>query len=184
MAFASVYPLVTARSVARPFTYEVPDEVGPGAVVEVRFGNARRRGVVVEVGAVSAGRDRRGSDREGRGRGAGAARRARAVDRRVLRLDPGSGARADRAREARGVAPSGRSPPRGKRWAARRSRRRSASRRRLRSGGSSVRWTRGWARISFCTARPAAARRRSTSRRATRRSSGGWARSCSSPRSG
>ena len=51
MAFASVYPLVTARSVARPFTYEVPDEVRPGAVVEVRFGNARRRGVVVEVGA-------------------------------------------------------------------------------------------------------------------------------------
>ena len=47
MAFASVYPLVTARSVARPFTYEVPDEVGPGTVVQVRFGNARRRGVVV-----------------------------------------------------------------------------------------------------------------------------------------
>jgi primosomal protein N' (replication factor Y) len=46
---ASVYPLVTARAVARPFTYEVPEEVGPGAVVEVRFGNARRRGVVVEV---------------------------------------------------------------------------------------------------------------------------------------
>ena len=49
MAYASVYPLVTARSVARPFTYEVPDEVGPGAVVQVRFGNATRRGVVVEV---------------------------------------------------------------------------------------------------------------------------------------
>ena len=49
MAFASVYPLVTARSVARPFTYEVPDEVGPGAVVQVRFGNATRRGVVIEV---------------------------------------------------------------------------------------------------------------------------------------
>jgi len=49
MAFASVYPLVTARSVARPFTYEVPDEVGPGTVVQVRFGNTRRRGVVVGV---------------------------------------------------------------------------------------------------------------------------------------
>jgi len=48
--FASVYPLVTARALAREFTYEVPDEVGPGAVVEVRFGNARRRGVVTEVG--------------------------------------------------------------------------------------------------------------------------------------
>ena len=48
--FASVYPLVTARALAREFTYEVPDEVEPGAVVEVRFGNARRRGVVTEVG--------------------------------------------------------------------------------------------------------------------------------------
>ncbi len=47
--FASVYPLVTARALAREFTYEVPDEVRPGAVVEVRFGNARRRGVVTEV---------------------------------------------------------------------------------------------------------------------------------------
>jgi primosomal protein N' (replication factor Y) len=50
MAFASVYPLVTARALARLFTYEVPDGVGPGAVVEVRFGNARRRGVVTEIG--------------------------------------------------------------------------------------------------------------------------------------
>jgi primosomal protein N' (replication factor Y) len=47
---ASVYPLVTARAVARAFTYEVPDDAGKGAVVEVRFGNARRRGVVTEVG--------------------------------------------------------------------------------------------------------------------------------------
>jgi primosomal protein N' (replication factor Y) len=47
--YASVYPLVTARALARPFTYEVPDGVEPGAVVEVRFGNARRRGVVTEV---------------------------------------------------------------------------------------------------------------------------------------
>ena len=47
---ASIYPLVTARAVARPFTYEVPDDVGVGSVVEVRFGNARRRGLVVEVG--------------------------------------------------------------------------------------------------------------------------------------
>jgi primosomal protein N' (replication factor Y) (superfamily II helicase) len=44
---ASVYPLVTARALARPFTYEVPEEVGKGAVVEVRFGGAKRRGVVV-----------------------------------------------------------------------------------------------------------------------------------------
>src|SRR5436189_2792625 len=47
--YASVYPLVTARAVARPFTYEVPEETGKGAVVEVRFGNARRRGVVTEL---------------------------------------------------------------------------------------------------------------------------------------
>ncbi|MGH3008685.1 MAG: replication restart helicase PriA [Gaiellaceae bacterium] len=47
---ASVYPLVTARTLARPFTYEVPDTVEKGTVVEIRFGNARRRGVVVEVG--------------------------------------------------------------------------------------------------------------------------------------
>jgi len=40
---------VTARALAREFTYEIPAEVGPGAVVEVRFGNARRRGVVTEV---------------------------------------------------------------------------------------------------------------------------------------
>jgi len=48
--YASVYPLVTARALAREFTYEVPDEIAPGAVVEVSFGNARRRGVVTEVG--------------------------------------------------------------------------------------------------------------------------------------
>jgi primosomal protein N' (replication factor Y) len=48
--FASVYPLVTARALARPFTYEVPAEAEKGAVVEVRFGRGRRRGVVTEVG--------------------------------------------------------------------------------------------------------------------------------------
>jgi primosomal protein N' (replication factor Y) (superfamily II helicase) len=47
--YASVYPLVTARALAREFTYEVPDDVRPGAVVEVTFGNARRRGVVTGV---------------------------------------------------------------------------------------------------------------------------------------
>jgi primosomal protein N' (replication factor Y) (superfamily II helicase) len=50
---ASVYPLVTARAVARPFTYEVPEEAGKGAVVVVRFGNARHRGVVTEVGVAA-----------------------------------------------------------------------------------------------------------------------------------
>ena len=47
--YASVYPLVTARAVARPFTYEIPAEAEKGAIVEVRFGNARRRGVITEV---------------------------------------------------------------------------------------------------------------------------------------
>jgi primosomal protein N' (replication factor Y) len=46
---ASVYPFVTARAVARPFTYAVPDDARVGSVVDVRFGNARRRGLVVEL---------------------------------------------------------------------------------------------------------------------------------------
>jgi primosomal protein N' (replication factor Y) (superfamily II helicase) len=46
---ASVYPLVTARALARPFTYEVDEGVGPGAVLEVRLHGARRRGVVVAL---------------------------------------------------------------------------------------------------------------------------------------
>lgn len=46
---ATVYPLVTARALARPFTYEVPDGVGKGAVVSIPFGRGRQRGVVVEV---------------------------------------------------------------------------------------------------------------------------------------
>jgi primosomal protein N' (replication factor Y) len=50
---ASVYPLVTTRALARPFTYEVPDGVEEGAVVEVRLGGARQRGVVVETGVVA-----------------------------------------------------------------------------------------------------------------------------------
>ena len=45
--YASVYPLVASRAVARPFTYEVPPDVGKGAVVSVSFNGARRRGVVV-----------------------------------------------------------------------------------------------------------------------------------------
>jgi len=47
---ASVFPLVSARSLARTFTYEVPDDVEAGAVVEISFGRSKRRGVVVEVG--------------------------------------------------------------------------------------------------------------------------------------
>jgi primosomal protein N' (replication factor Y) len=46
---ASVYPLVTTRSLARPFTYRVPDGVGPGTVVSIPLGGARRRGLVTEL---------------------------------------------------------------------------------------------------------------------------------------
>ena len=47
MAYASVFPLVSARAVARAFTYEVPEGVGKGAVVSVPFGRSQVRGVVV-----------------------------------------------------------------------------------------------------------------------------------------
>ena len=47
MGYASVYPLVTARAVAREFTYEVDDEVGVGAIVRIPFGRSRARGIVV-----------------------------------------------------------------------------------------------------------------------------------------
>jgi primosomal protein N' (replication factor Y) (superfamily II helicase) len=47
---AEIYPLVTARALARPFTYEVGDEVEPGSVVSVGLGRRSVRGVVVEVG--------------------------------------------------------------------------------------------------------------------------------------
>ena len=50
---ASVYPLVSTRSLARPFTYEVGAEVGKGAVVAVRFGRAAHRGVVIETGVAA-----------------------------------------------------------------------------------------------------------------------------------
>jgi primosomal protein N' (replication factor Y) len=45
--YASVYPLVSARALARPFTYEVDDGIGPGAIVSIRFGRRRARGIVV-----------------------------------------------------------------------------------------------------------------------------------------
>jgi primosomal protein N' (replication factor Y) (superfamily II helicase) len=45
--YASIYPLVTARAVAREFTYEVDDGVGVGAIVRIPFGRSRARGIVV-----------------------------------------------------------------------------------------------------------------------------------------
>ncbi|MGE5692077.1 MAG: primosomal protein N' [Pseudomonadota bacterium] len=47
MRFVSVYPLVTTRALARPYTYAAENGVRRGDVVEVTFGGARRRGVVV-----------------------------------------------------------------------------------------------------------------------------------------
>jgi primosomal protein N' (replication factor Y) len=49
VSFAEVYPLVTARAVARAFTYEVPDDVGVGAVVRIQFGRSRARGLVTAL---------------------------------------------------------------------------------------------------------------------------------------
>jgi len=53
LAYASVYPLVTARAVARAFTYEVPDDVGVGAIVRIPFGRSRARGIVTELVAAA-----------------------------------------------------------------------------------------------------------------------------------
>ena len=44
--YASVFPLVTTRSLARPFTY-AGDGLDKGSIVSVPFGRSRRRGVVV-----------------------------------------------------------------------------------------------------------------------------------------
>ena len=47
-SYASVYPLVTARALARPFTY-LADGLEKGSVVSIPFGRVHRRGVVVEL---------------------------------------------------------------------------------------------------------------------------------------
>lgn len=49
MPYAAVYPLVTARAVAREFTYEVDAGVDVGAIVSVPFGRSRARGIVAAV---------------------------------------------------------------------------------------------------------------------------------------
>ena len=50
MPLASVYPLLSTRSLARPFTYEVDADVEVGAIVAIRLGRQTVRGVVTEVG--------------------------------------------------------------------------------------------------------------------------------------
>jgi primosomal protein N' (replication factor Y) (superfamily II helicase) len=58
--YASVYPLVTARAVARAFTYQVGDDVRVGSIVRIPFGRSRARGIVTElVDAPPAGVDAR-----------------------------------------------------------------------------------------------------------------------------
>jgi primosomal protein N' (replication factor Y) (superfamily II helicase) len=49
MGYASVYPLVSARAVAREFTYEVGADVEVGSIVLIPFGRSRARGIVVEL---------------------------------------------------------------------------------------------------------------------------------------
>ena len=44
-----MFPLVTARVLAREFTYEVDDGVGRGAIVSMPFGRGRARGLVVSL---------------------------------------------------------------------------------------------------------------------------------------
>ena len=50
MPYAEVFPLVTARALARTFTYRVADEVTRGDVVTVTLGARTVRGLVVAVG--------------------------------------------------------------------------------------------------------------------------------------
>jgi len=53
VALAEVYPLVTARALARPFTYEVDESVSRGAVLSVGLGGRQLRGIVVETGVAA-----------------------------------------------------------------------------------------------------------------------------------
>ena len=181
--YASVYPLVTARAVARPFTYEIPTR--------------RRR--ARSSRCASATRGGAASSTDGRRRGA---RGRRGVARSSASLETLPPALVDLAlwladyygstparalalvapykREAArraALAPrrAGRSPPR--------RRRRGCPRRRSARSRASRRCSTAAAATSCSAARPAAARRRSTSARARRRSPRAAARSCSCPRS-
>ena len=182
MAFASVYPLVTARAVARPFTYEVPDDVTVGAIVRdaVRplAGAWDRRLARRERARRRQGQAGRRGDRPG----AGGAGRAGALARRLLRLDAGPRARAGGARDAeapQGAGAAGRAAGARRRRGAARAL--AAADRRGRRGS----WppSTGAAGTSCCTARPGAGRPRCISRRAPPCSSGASARSSSCRRS-
>jgi primosomal protein N' (replication factor Y) len=53
MALAEVYPLVTARALARPFTYRVAEGVCTGDVVTMQLGRRSVRGVVTRLGVAA-----------------------------------------------------------------------------------------------------------------------------------
>ena len=53
MPLAEIYPLVTARALARPFTYRVADDVVQGDVVAIQLGARSLRGVVVDLGVAA-----------------------------------------------------------------------------------------------------------------------------------
>jgi primosomal protein N' (replication factor Y) (superfamily II helicase) len=53
VALAEIYPLVTARALARPFTYRVPEDVAQGDVLAIRLGARKLRGVVVDTGVTA-----------------------------------------------------------------------------------------------------------------------------------
>jgi primosomal protein N' (replication factor Y) len=50
---AEIYPLVTARALARPFTYRVSEDVAQGDVLSIRLGARKLRGVVVDTGVAA-----------------------------------------------------------------------------------------------------------------------------------
>ena len=103
MPYAEVYPLVTARALARPFTYRVSEEVVRGDVWSVGLGGRRVRGVVVDVmrGILRQGVERlrvhgRRLTTDGAGHGGVVlgGGRAQALDRRLVH-DPAAGDEAD-----------------------------------------------------------------------------------------
>ena len=55
MRIAEIYPLVTARALARPFTYRVSDDVARGDVVAIQLGARSVRGVVVDLDVAAPG---------------------------------------------------------------------------------------------------------------------------------
>ena len=156
---------------------------GVGAIVRVPFGRSRARGIVVALDDAAARRRRGAADRGGRRRGAAGARRARALARRLLRLDAGARARARRAGDAEAAQGAGAAG--GAAGARRRGRagRALARRSARRSRGSSTAIDAGGGNVPALRRDRLAARPRCTSRRARRCSSAGSARSCSCRRS-